>query len=493
MAAIQDNSDAYSADSNWSILSRSVDRGILLPNLSPLSDRAAFRATPVAEQIGRELYTEGFDVGWNQGRYEVSQTPPARQSVMDQYIIPPTRGAFRPRTPSFVSWSTLKSKQGFDDDAAPRFRPSTAPEFTTTYKQSYVPLRPSTSWRSSGAKPFQRFARPPPPINVPTDANGEPPSVSGRIPSSPSNFVKQPAFHPGSPAGIALQPDDTRAPDASVKPSFNGPRGRFPMPMSVAAPDCEPSRSIQKEPAGRPGTSSGDPKSKQRGPQQDSLTFKSILNNKEKGQGSHPMASWRPTRGHALIVFNEMDKDKNGKITKSEFEEAAVSLGFSGSQAEKMFNKLDANKRGFLICLDWGKKEFAKVVEAFTLMFMQKHMGLPDITATDEQVRRYFYILHTRQVKSLPAAINLVRVNAVTRGAHASAGSGNAIYDAFRFIDTDNSGELSKDELKDAFFAMGVYLTDDVAEQIMTVFDKDGDGSVNYYEFARAMFGKVVK
>lgn len=29
---------------------------------------------------------------------------------------------------------------------------------------------------------------------------------------------------------------------------------------------------------------------------------------------THPMASFKPTRGHALIVFNDMDKDKNGKV-----------------------------------------------------------------------------------------------------------------------------------------------------------------------------------
>jgi hypothetical protein len=31
------------------------------------------------------------------------------------------------------------------------------------------------------------------------------------------------------------------------------------------------------------------------------------------------MAVWRPTRGHSLVVFYAMDRDKNGKVTRSEF------------------------------------------------------------------------------------------------------------------------------------------------------------------------------
>ena len=50
-------------------------------------------------------------------------------------------------------------------------------------------------------------------------------------------------------------------------------------------------------------------------------------------------AGFHPTRGHALVVFNDMDKDKNGKITRSELEEAALALGFSLEQANRLFDK----------------------------------------------------------------------------------------------------------------------------------------------------------
>lgn len=51
------------------------------------------------------------------------------------------------------------------------------------------------------------------------------------------------------------------------------------------------------------------------------------------------MAGYRPSRGHALIVFEHMDTDKNGKLTRAEFEESAVSLGFTDAQADRMFDK----------------------------------------------------------------------------------------------------------------------------------------------------------
>jgi Ca2+-binding EF-hand superfamily protein len=47
----------------------------------------------------------------------------------------------------------------------------------------------------------------------------------------------------------------------------------------------------------------------------------------------------RPGRGEALLVFEAMDRDKNGKITLAEFEEAAVSVGFNDEQARRMFAK----------------------------------------------------------------------------------------------------------------------------------------------------------
>ncbi len=48
------------------------------------------------------------------------------------------------------------------------------------------------------------------------------------------------------------------------------------------------------------------------------------------------------------------------------------------------------------------------------------------------QVKRYFRFQELRQVKTLQAAINLARVNTITRGCYSATNAGNPIYEAFR-------------------------------------------------------------
>jgi hypothetical protein len=47
--------------------------------------------------------------------------------------------------------------------------------------------------------------------------------------------------------------------------------------------------------------------------------------------------------------------------------------------------------------------------------------------------------------------------------------AGNAVYDTFKLFDSDNSGSLSGEEIRDAFFSLGVFLSDGVVSQIMDV------------------------
>jgi Ca2+-binding EF-hand superfamily protein len=46
---------------------------------------------------------------------------------------------------------------------------------------------------------------------------------------------------------------------------------------------------------------------------------------------------------------------------------------------------------------------------------------------------------------------------------------GDIIFDAFKFIDTDNSGRLSKDEISDGFAAFGVLIDDSVTDKVLEV------------------------
>ncbi|KAG2451518.1 hypothetical protein HYH02_004116 [Chlamydomonas schloesseri] len=198
--------------------------------------------------------------------------------------------------------------------------------------------------------------------------------------------------------------------------------------------------------------------------------------------------AFKASRGQTLMVFNEMDSDKNGKVTRSELEAAALSLGFSLEQAHKLWDRLDKRKRGFLEASDWGSRDAVNYIQLFSTRYLQKFMGVPDISSTLEQVRKYQRAQELLEVQSLTAAINKARANAVSRGMQLAGATGNPIYDTFQFMDVDNSGALSKEEIRDAFFALGVFLPEKVVEQIMTTFDQDGSGLVQYHEFQRTMF-----
>lgn len=69
-----------------------------------------------------------------------------------------------------------------------------------------------------------------------------------------------------------------------------------------------------------------------------------------------------------------------------------------------------------------------------------------------------------------------------------TGGSGNAMFEAFQFIDIDNNGVLGKEELCDAFSALGVYISDETMEKLVEYVDKDGNGIVDYKEFSRCFF-----
>eukprot|EP00200_Dunaliella_tertiolecta_P010158 CAMPEP_0202368328 /NCGR_PEP_ID=MMETSP1127-20130417/461_1 /ASSEMBLY_ACC=CAM_ASM_000462 /TAXON_ID=3047 /ORGANISM="Dunaliella tertiolecta, Strain CCMP1320" /LENGTH=644 /DNA_ID=CAMNT_0048963735 /DNA_START=160 /DNA_END=2095 /DNA_ORIENTATION=+ len=185
-----------------------------------------------------------------------------------------------------------------------------------------------------------------------------------------------------------------------------------------------------------------------------------------RSRTGHPMANFKPSRGQALQVFQHLDKDKNGKVTLAELEEAGLSLGFSLEQTHRLFKRMDKGNKGYLKAADWGDQEFVKVLEFFSLMYMQKYMGLPTQASTPEQVGKYFASQELRQIKTVPAAISMARTNAVMRAINA-ANYNDFILDCFKFVDTEQRGSLGVEGLRDGFAALGVQLTDEVAKQIM--------------------------
>ena len=74
------------------------------------------------------------------------------------------------------------------------------------------------------------------------------------------------------------------------------------------------------------------------------------------------------------------------------------------------------------------------------------------------------------------------------------AAGGNPIYQAFNFMDTGGSGQVTKAQLVDAFYALGVGLADDVLGQIMEQWGRgEGDKVINYHDLLGAMFPEIGK
>jgi Ca2+-binding EF-hand superfamily protein len=48
--------------------------------------------------------------------------------------------------------------------------------------------------------------------------------------------------------------------------------------------------------------------------------------------------------------------------------------------------------------------------------------------------------------------------------------------------------QIDRDELEDGLNALGVYVTEEVVEEIMEKLDADGSGAVDYSEFITRMF-----
>ena len=58
---------------------------------------------------------------------------------------------------------------------------------------------------------------------------------------------------------------------------------------------------------------------------------------------------------------------------------------------------------------------------------------------------------------------------------------------AFAYFDKDNSGSISKEELKDCLKSDDFTLQDDEIDKLLSGVDQDGDGQIDYVEFIAMM------
>jgi calmodulin len=62
--------------------------------------------------------------------------------------------------------------------------------------------------------------------------------------------------------------------------------------------------------------------------------------------------------------------------------------------------------------------------------------------------------------------------------------------EAFRVFDQDQNGFISRDELRHVLQNLGERLSDDELAEMLREADVDGDGQINYTEFAKVMLAK---
>ena len=131
-------------------------------------------------------------------------------------------------------------------------------------------------------------------------------------------------------------------------------------------------------------------------------------------------------------VFDQFDKDKDGKISAKELENAMQSMGQTptGEEINEMMREVDLNQD--------GKIDFD---EFMSLMIKNS----PD-TQTEEEV------------------IN-----------------------AFRVFDKEGNGLISSAELKHIMMTIGDKMTEEEADEMVNEDDIDEDGMINYEEFVRMM------
>lgn len=61
----------------------------------------------------------------------------------------------------------------------------------------------------------------------------------------------------------------------------------------------------------------------------------------------------------------------------------------------------------------------------------------------------------------------------------------NELKEAFENIDTDGSGRLTESELRTAFKALGIHISDEALAKTIKDADVDGDGKIDFSEFLK--------
>ncbi|KAG1677389.1 hypothetical protein FOA52_010769 [Chlamydomonas sp. UWO 241] len=213
-----------------------------------------------------------------------------------------------------------------------------------------------------------------------------------------------------------------------------------------------------------------------------------------RSAGSRPLAlSWAPpttafavcgpelpSRGAVFSVFQDLDVYGSGHIVYSAVEEAALLVGIKADQIAKLYEMLDTQGKGYVTVHEWGGKDAEHVVSQFARLYLHKTRGPGG---------RY---KGTPEVDDIWAAMQFALAKLKVKCAGRSISNENVLA-AFQFIDRDGSGSLDKEDVADAFDALGIYVQPKVLDSAMAVLDRDGNGSIDYHEFVKTLFPRLLQ
>lgn len=195
---------------------------------------------------------------------------------------------------------------------------------------------------------------------------------------------------------------------------------------------------------------------------------------------------------HMGKVFRQFDENKDGDISYDEFRLGLRHLGIELSDGDfgVLVKKVDVDGEG---SVDYN--EFAEVLKApdMQLSFMPTDApfaGTADTSSmkTDLKVKRAGAFDGSKR-KQMGMAM-LPKDDILRQIAEKVESKSKNMRNVFRAFDEDKSGTVDMVEFRRGLAHLGFEMTDDKFEKLLQRVDRNGDGDINYNEFAARLKGQ---
>ena len=208
----------------------------------------------------------------------------------------------------------------------------------------------------------------------------------------------------------------------------------------------------------------------------------------------------RRGRFSVLRTFRTMDSDRDGFVSKGEFDRGLQEVGFHLDTAtlESLFSRFDPDRSGtidytsFVRAIDPScANPRPKAADDGVLVTIEyRKRKIPGKTSTQGEIENPYGIVANASDMIKENNAYIVPKNdflwQLAMKAEARGTNGNFVRNMFRKIDANCSGTISKPEFRRGLkVVFGLDIADADFDALMARFDPMGSGFVNYVEFAR--------